>query len=306
MRRMIYYAMVFAAGALLLETMGISRDGAPSAAVPMTGVRSGGSSSAGGIPPTGGGGSGSGVGVKKVVPNRVVELPDGVTLEMVWIPPGTFMMGSSSDPGRSSNEGPAHMVRITKGFYLGKYEVTEGQWASVMGGRPAQPDMPKTEISWNDAQAFVDSLNRGKKGEVYRLPTEAEWEYACRSKTKTPWSFGDDVSVLGEYAWYAGNAMGSKHAVGGKRANGWGLHDMHGNVLEWVRDGFGLYGAAPQVDPAGPVSGQDRASQVSRVMRGGSFSSAAQDVRSATRSSGSPDSHGPNIGMRLLRQGPPL
>ncbi|MCD6405841.1 MAG: SUMF1/EgtB/PvdO family nonheme iron enzyme, partial [Planctomycetes bacterium] len=158
---------------------------------------------------------------------EVVHVKTGI--EMVFIPAGEFMMGSpSGESGRKSNE-KQHRVMITKAFYLGKYEVTQGQWQKVMGSNPSwfKGDRNPVEcLSWNDCRKFV-----GKA--VLRLPTEAEWEYACRAGSNTRFSFSDSDSQLGSYAWYGGNSGSKTHPVGGKRPNGWGLYDMHGNVYEW-------------------------------------------------------------------------
>ena len=150
-----------------------------------------------------------------------VEFPllRGASMEFVWISPGSFRMGSpSSEPGHRSNEGPVHEVEISKGFWLGKYEVTQEQWVAVMGSNPSRyrgADRPVENVSWHDVQAFIDKLNPARET-LYRLPTEAEWEYACRAGSTTRWSFGDDESRLGDYAWYGGNnsPSGTK-AVGG-------------------------------------------------------------------------------------------
>ena len=241
-----------------------------------------------------------------------VTLPGGATLEMIWIQPGTFQMGSpNSEPGRFSDEGPQHEVTITRGFYLGTYEITQGQWERVMGTRPwsgrsyvlEYPDHPAVYVSWEDAQGFISELNTAEGAAVYRLPTEAEWEYACRAGTTTLWSFGDDEGRLTDYAWYRDNAwnVGEQyaHKVGTKLSNSWGLYDMHGNVWEWVRDWYGGgYPGGVQVDPVGPVSGSYR------VLRGGTFVSDARNVRSAERRYYSPSSRYDTLGLRLLRQGP--
>ena len=240
-----------------------------------------------------------------------VNLVGGATMEMVWIAPGTFLMGSpDSEPERGRNEGPQHKVTITKGFYLGKYEVTQGQWESVMGtrlwaGQPyvlENPDYPAIYISWVDIQEFVQRLNKAEGAELYRLPTEAEWEYACRAGTTTRWSFGDDQSQLKNYAWYWDNAwiIGEEypHRVGTKLPNPWGLYDMHGNVYEWVQDWYDFsYSSSDQVDPVGPSSGSDR------VIRSGDFRHTAPRVRSAFRGNIWPTIFD-TIGFRLLRQEP--
>ena len=237
-------------------------------------------------------------------------LPGGATMEMVWIEPGTFTMGSpENEPDRESDEGPQHEVTISRGFHLGKVEITQRQWESVIGTRPwagqdlvqENPNHPAVYISWDDVQAFVAKLNADAGSTVYRLPTEAEWEYACRAGTTTRWSFGDDESRLGEYAWYYDNTypVGEKyaHAVGTKRPNPWGLHDMHGNVWEWCQDWYGLYTSNTQTDPTGPASGSIR------VIRAGGFAHPIQGVRLANRAGHSPDHRVGDLGARLVRQG---
>ena len=253
----------------------------------------------------------------------VVNLPGGATMTMVWIPAGTDTMGTTDEQKQwmveqgmwenwMEREQPPHPVTITRGFYLGKFELTQGQWKAVMGTSPwaGQSNVqdsthyPAVTISWEDMQALIDSLNTAEGAEVYRLPTEAESEYACRAGTTTLWSFGDDESLLGDYAWYYENASNAGetygHAVGTKLPNPWGLHDMHGNVHEWVQDWYdaNYYSVSPSVDPTGPTTGSIR------VIRGGNFHGPAQYVRSAYRAGDSPDDRSLYIGARLLRQGP--
>ena len=238
----------------------------------------------------------------------IVELPGGETLEMVWIDPGTFTMGSpSSEVGRDDDEGPQHEVTISQGFYLGKYEVTQGQWESVMGTTPwggldyvrSNLNHPAAHISWEDMEGFVGRLNDAAGEAIYRLPSEAEWEYACRAGTTTRWSFGDDESQLGDYAWYRENALNVRleyaQPVGTKLPNPWRLYDMHGNVWEWCQDWSGVYSSGSQVDPMGPATGSYR------VVRGGGFNRIARLVRSADRSNGSPTIRFGYVGFRLLR-----
>ena len=237
-------------------------------------------------------------------------------MEFVWIEPGVFQMGSPeserSDCDWCDHEGPVHEVEISTGFWLGKYEVTQGEWESVMGTTPwsgsgkyyvrSNPSHPAVYISWNDVQEFIERLNAAAGSAVYRLPTEAEWEYACRAGTSTRWSFGDNESQLTHYAWYQENAwyVGGEqyaHAVGTKRANPWGLYDMHGNVREWVQDWYDgdYYNSSPRVDPPGPTSGSER------VRRGGNFVGGAHFLRSASRHGFSPNDRNASAGVRLLR-----
>ena len=247
-------------------------------------------------------------------PEVTVDLPGAVTMDFVWIEPGTFLMGSpDSDPYAAPAQKPQHEVTITRGFYLGKYEITQGEWEAVMGTRPwsgqryvrENPDHPAVYISWEEVQEFIQRLNTAAGEELYRLPTEAEWEYACRAGTTTRWSFGDDESQLGEYAWYRGNAWdaGLQYAqpIGTQRPNPWGLYDMHGNAWEWVQDWYSLdyYDSSPGVDPPGPASGSLRG------LRGGSFHYIARRARSDFRAGYPPDFRYYTTGARVLRMGPP-
>jgi formylglycine-generating enzyme required for sulfatase activity len=229
---------------------------------------------------------------------------------MVHIDPGSFTMGSpTSEPLRDANEGPQHQVTISKGFYLGRYEVTQGQWESVMKTRPwsgqahvtENPDYPAVYLSWADADEFIQKLNAAEGAAVYRLPTEAEWEFACRagSGANNRWSFGDQESQLRNYAWYDADATNAgedyAHKVGTKQANPWGLYDMHGNIWEWTQDWFSDYTVSSQTDPKGPASGTQR------VLRGGSFNIGPQFVRSARRGLFNPTFRTSYLGLRLLR-----
>jgi formylglycine-generating enzyme required for sulfatase activity len=203
------------------------------------------------------------------------QLPGGATMEFVWIEPGTFTMGSSGYVGA---EPPKHKVRISRGFFLGKYEVTEAQWASVMGSE-GKTRKPVVGITWLGAQEFIARLNREVNEILYRLPTEAEWEYACRAGTKTRWPFGDSDVLLNNYAWFAGNnnPPGPKE-VGQKLPNPWGLFDMHGNAYEWCQDWWGSYlDRSMQTDPTGPETG------LVRILRGGDFGNKSYATSSASR-----------------------
>ena len=230
-------------------------------------------------------------------------LPD-MKVEFLWIEPGTFNMGSPLyEEGRDDDEGPVHEVTISQGFYLGKYEMTQQQWYAVMGVRPWEGEdnvqsgdrNPGVYISWEDVQEFIGKLN-GYEGEtVYRLPTEAEWEYACRAGTDTRWSFGDDENKLGKYQWHTMNGEEFAHSVGTKLPNSWGLYDMHGNVYEWCQDWHGDYSSSAQTDPIGPSTGSVR------VLRGGLYPHYVQPARSANRHSDLPGFRHYYVGFRLLR-----
>ena len=173
-----------------------------------------------------------------------------IDMEFVLIQPGEFDMGSpANEIGRGNDEGPVHHVKISEAFYLGKYEVTQKQWHEVMGNNPLYfkgDDLPVERVSWDDVQDFIKKLNEKEGTNKYRLPTEAEWEYAARAGTTTRYSFGDDDSKLGEYAWYSENSGHKTHPFGKKVANPWGLYDVHGNVWEWVQDEWhDTYNGAP-------------------------------------------------------------
>jgi formylglycine-generating enzyme required for sulfatase activity len=210
----------------------------------------------------------------------------------VRISAGEFMMGSTNGV---DDEQPVHRVRISREFEMGKYEVTQAQWEAVMGNNHSRfegPDLPVEQVSWNDAQEFINKLNQSDNKYQYRLPTEAEWEYAARAG-----STGDYAGDLDAMAWYYINSGNTTHPVGQKQANAWGLYDMHGNVWEWVRDWYdsGYYAQSPGADPRGPSSGS------SRVSRGGGWGSLARNCRSAVRSSGSPVLRYYYLGLRLVR-----
>jgi formylglycine-generating enzyme required for sulfatase activity len=208
------------------------------------------------------------------------------------IPAGTFMMGSPESEEDREDDEHQHQVTISKAFYMQTTEVTQGQWKAVMGTEPWKGEdyikeganYPAVYVSWNDAVAYCKKLSE-KEGKTYRLPTEAQWEYACRAGTKTTWSFGNDEKALGDYAWYDKNAWDIDekyaHQVGLKKPNAFGLYDMHGNVWEWCHDYYGedYYKQSPKKDPTGPASGS------SRVLRGGSWwFDHARYARSALRS----------------------
>ena len=244
-------------------------------------------------------------------------------MKLRLIPAGEFLMGSGTSAAELAklfdtkaeyfeDEFPRHRVRITQPFYLGIHEVTQGQWQAVMGTEPWKgktyvkegDDFAATYVSWEDALSFCRKLST-KEGVNYRLPTEAEWEYACRAGTTTRYHFGDSEDRLGEYAWFDDNAWDIDekyaHEVGRKKPNAWGLYDMHGNVFEWCRDAFDKdyyrhFASRTGVDPQGPSSGVSY-----RVRRGGGWYYSARDCRAAYRFRHSPGYRSFNLGFRVAR-----
>jgi formylglycine-generating enzyme required for sulfatase activity len=229
-------------------------------------------------------------------PLLTLDLGNNVTLKLVCIPAGKFIMGSpDTEQGRQAIEGPQHAVTITKPFYMGVTEVTEEQYETVVGRNPSQfmgPTNPVNTLCWDDAIAFCSTLSE-KTHKTVRLPTEAEWEYACRAGSTTRFSFGDSDNALDEYAWYTGNWAGTIHPVGQKKPNAWGLYDMHGNVWEWCQDWFGAYAARAVTDPGGPSSGSGC------VVRGGSANSYPHLCHSAARREHSKGDRYLNVGFRV-------
>jgi formylglycine-generating enzyme required for sulfatase activity len=223
----------------------------------------------------------------------------GTQIEMLLVPPGTFQMGcimGSNLYGCDSSEQPAHLVTLTNAFYLGRYEVTQLQWMATMGSNPSyfqgQPDTasrPVERVSWNTIQGYLSVTD-------FRLPTEAEWEYACRAGTQTPFYNGSqDDSTVAALAWYSSNSVSMTRPVGGKIANAFGFHDMLGNVWEWVNDWYGGYTSEAQTNPTGPVSPS------SPVIRGGSCNLNSFYVRSSHRNTVSPSTVSGYCGFRVAR-----
>jgi formylglycine-generating enzyme required for sulfatase activity len=226
---------------------------------------------------------------KPVSPTPFTEkLPNRVTLEMVSLPAGEFLMGSpDSDPDARDNEKPQHLVKVNS-FAIGKYPVTQAQYEAVMGKNPSHfqnnPQNPVENVSWNDAQAFCQKLSQ-ITGKTYLLPTEAEWEYACRAGTTTRYYFGDDANQLGNDAWYNRNSQKTTHPVGQKQPNAWGLYDMSGNVWEWCEDDWhDNYIGAPKDGSAWLIKNDNR-SQSLKCPRGGSWYTDPDYCRSAYRNS---------------------
>ncbi len=216
-------------------------------------------------------------------------------MEFVLIPAGKFRMGSASDEA-GDQEKPVTEVTIGQAFYMGKHEVTQKQWEKLMGNRPSDfkrcNDCPVEHISWNDAQAFVRALNDMEDSKRYRLPTEAEWEYAARGGTAGD-RYGANLDAI---AWYDKNCDERPHPVGKKKPNGFGLYDMLGNVYEWVQDWKGTYPGGEVTDPRGPARGKFR------MMRGGSWENGAQSCRATHRLDASPGFRIHVLGLRVLME----
>jgi formylglycine-generating enzyme required for sulfatase activity/predicted Ser/Thr protein kinase len=227
------------------------------------------------------------------------EITNSIGMKLRLIPAGEFMMGAvPGDDDALEDEKPKHRVKITKVFYIGVYPVTQEQYEQVMGENPSGfegDDCPVEDVSWYEAQEFCDKLSQ-LTGERYRLPTEAEWEYACRAGTTTKYYWGDEMD--GDYAWYEENSGDETHEIGRKQPNAWGLYDMSGNVGEWCGDWYdeNYYSRSPAKDPVGPSSGNDR------VLRGGRWNSDSGGIRSSTRDGYRPDYDGSNSGFRVVRE----
>ena len=223
---------------------------------------------------------------------------NSIGMKFTLIPVGTFQREIPESKNAFDEVIPAKKVTVTisKPFYLGIYEVTQEHWHAVMGNNPANfkgRHNPVEQVSWDDVQSFISQLNANEGHNRYRLPTEAEWEYAARAGTTTEYSFGNSESALGQYAWWDGNSGNKTHPVGQKKPNPWGLYDMHGNVWEWVQDWYGDYPSSSVTDPKGPSSGS------LRVNRGGSWIDYAGFCRSAKRYNISADFRFIDIGFRL-------
>ncbi len=249
---------------------------------------------------------------------------NSIGMELVHIEPGTFMMGTPEDEDDEDeddededdededdededdededdededDEGPQHRVTLRGGFYMGVTQVTQAQWRAVMGMNPSEfkgDDLPVERVSWDDAVAFCEKLSRSE-GRTYRLPSEAEWEYACRAGMTTRFCFGDDEDGLGRYGWYEDNSNDETNPVASKQPNAWGLHDMHGNVWEWCQDWYdsGYYGRSPAQDPTNTRAG------TYRVLRGGSWYSNPWGCQSAYRGIDTPATRNLLIGFRV-------
>jgi RNA polymerase sigma factor (sigma-70 family) len=230
---------------------------------------------------------------------------NSIGMKFVWIPPGSFMMGSPKEEQERHADETQHKVTLTKGFYMGVYTVTQEQWQKVMGNNPSrfkgEKNLPVELVSWDDCQEFLKKLREEDK-KPYRLPTEAEWEYACRAGTTTPFHFGETVSTdqanyAGEYVYGNGKAGKNREKtrpVGTFPANAWGLHDMHGNVWQWCQDWYGEYPQKDVVNPQGPDT-----ARAHRVLRGGSYDNIPRYCRSAERYPYDPGTRCYEFGFRL-------
>jgi len=252
-----------------------------------------------------------------------VESENSIGIRFVLVPPGEFDMGSTEaevakllEEAKATNqpswyierlpgEAPKHRVRITKPFYLAASEVTQSQYERVMGNNPSKfkedANCPVEMVNWDEASAFcrkLGELPEERSGQrAYRLPTEAEWECACRAGTTTTWYSGDEAAGLKEIGWYVANSGGKTHPVCEKTPNAWGLYDMHGNVWEWCQDwwGEGYYATSPLEDPTGATGGSRR------VYRGGGWNRDASNGRASDRCGDDPGDRGGNLGFRLAR-----
>lgn len=249
---------------------------------------------------------------KAIVPKAGDVLENSLGMELAYCPAGEFRMGSAvADESASNDEVPQSRVILTQGFYLGRTEVTQGQWKAVMDTEPWKgkkrvregANYPATYLTWQDAVSFCEALSK-KEGRTYQLPTEAQWEYACRAGTTTRYSFGDDATDLKDFAWWGAHAMGNTaaepyaHQVGQKKANPWGLHDMHGNIVEWCQDSYDEAAYAERRDPIkDPVV---TTAGAWKIARGGSWNYYAGPARSAARQGKKPSALNSFTGFRVV------
>ena len=231
----------------------------------------------------------------------IETITNRIGMELILIPSGSFKMGGDKNLEQAEDhETPRHRVNISKTFYMGKYVVTQREWFEIMNDNPSEfkdETRPVERVSWNDVQGFIQKLNEKEEADTYRLPFEAEWEYAARADTESAYSFRVDINTLTQYAWYRKNSDRKTRPVGRLKPNPWGLHDVHGNVHEWCQDWFdkNYYSQSPSKDPLGPSSG------LAKVLRGGDWGSEDWYCRCASRSLSSPDRRSSRVGFRLIR-----
>ncbi len=237
---------------------------------------------------------------------KTVDLGGNVKLDLAWIPAGSFVMGSPAAEGGRDEDETQHEVTLTKGFWIGQYEVTQAQWQQVMGSNPSSAkkggDFPVESVSWVMAADFIAKLNAlqaaRKDAARFRLPTEAEWEYACRAGTTTALYTGEGSSALNMAGWYIENSSNALQRTALKKPNAWALYDMPGNAWEWCADFYEAYPAGPVTDPAGPAAGQFH------VSRGGSWRQDSVECRAASRSKFKPEFRWNDAGLRLVLDEP--
>lgn len=229
---------------------------------------------------------------QKAGDEKTLEIFEGMTIEMVWIPSGSFTMGNTSGTeDRWSEKERAHKVRISKGFWMAKYETTQKLWQVVMGTNPSRQQAenhPVTDITWHEVMAFFQTVQRFDS--KFDLPTEAQWEYAAKAGTDKDYSLPRD-----EITWHKENSGVVSHTVGTKKASLWGLHDIHGNVCEWTKDWLTPFTDAQQTDPTGPETGERK------LVKGGQFTGRPRHTKSFDRQSSFPDSKNFYVGFRIMR-----
>jgi formylglycine-generating enzyme required for sulfatase activity len=227
-------------------------------------------------------------------------MTNSIGMILIKIPSGSFVMGGDEISEQADEmERPRHRVTINRPFYIGRYPVTQQEWISVMQTNPSHfmgDQHPVEQVSYQDVHIFIKKLNQLEKTKAYRLPYEAEWEYAARAGSQTTYCFGDNSSQLAKYAWFRNNSGKKTHPVGQLAPNPWGLFDVHGNVHEWCEDWFDkkYYSVSTKTNPTGPKKG------LAKSLRGGDWGSEDWHCRSASRSLGSPDRRGNRLGFRLL------
>ncbi|MDM8517333.1 SUMF1/EgtB/PvdO family nonheme iron enzyme [Desulfobacterales bacterium HSG16] len=233
--------------------------------------------------------------------NTPLPFTNSIGMNFVPVPCGEFMMGSPVNETDRKSDELLHKVVLTRGFYIQTTEATQKQWKMIMGNNPSyfsfyKDDYPAEQVSWYDVIEFIDRLNKKENVKTYDLPTEAQWEYACRATSPLRFSFGNYENHITNYVWFLDNSKKKSWPVSQKKPNTWNLYDMHGNLREWCRDKYGHYTEATAVDPLGPEIGNER------VARGGGWFDSIVDIRCASRKGHTPESRKRNLGFRLIRR----